>query len=135
MSQQAPSAAREPAAHELAAQFVVQVAGLLGQEIALARAELRAKARQFGTGTALFSVAAVLGLTAWLTVVAGAVAGISVALPVWAAALIVGGALGLLASGALALGGRRLSRAYPPLPLTTSSIRSDLAEIRERASR
>jgi Putative Actinobacterial Holin-X, holin superfamily III len=135
MSQQAPSVTREPAAHELASQFVVQVAGLLGQEVALARAELRAKARNMGTGSALFSVAALLGLSAWLALVAGAIAGIAVGLPVWAAALIVGGALGMLATAVLALAGRRLSRAFPPLPLTTDSIRRDLAEIRERAAR
>lgn len=135
MSQQAPSATHEPAAHELAAQFVVQVAGLLGQEVALARAELRANARNMGTGTALFSVAAVLGLSAWLALLAGSIAGIAVALPVWAAALIVAGGLGALASGILALAGRRLSRALPPLPVTTDSIRRDLAEIRESAAR
>jgi Putative Actinobacterial Holin-X, holin superfamily III len=135
MSQQAPSVTREPPAHELAAQFVVQVAGLLGQEVALARAELGANARNMGTGTALFSVAAVLGLSAWLALVAGTIAGIAVALPVWAAALIVAGGLGLLASGILALAGRRMSRAFPPLPLTTDSIRRDLAEMKERAAR
>ena len=130
--QQMPS---EPATHELAAQVLVQGAGLLGQEFALAKAELLAKARQAGTGAAMLATAGLLGLTSWLVLVAAAVAGVALALPVWAAALVIFVILAASSGGIALFAGRRLSRVTPPLPLTTESLRRDLAEIRERAAR
>lgn len=127
-----PQPPHEPTTRELAAQAAVQTAGLVGQEIALAKAELLAKARQAGAGAVLLAAAGLLGTTAWLTLVAAAIAGIAVALPVWASALIMGGALGSAAGGIALIAGRRLRRAGPPLPLTTESLRRDLALVRER---
>lgn len=135
MAAQPRGPAHEPTTRELAAQAVVQAAGLLGEEFALAKAELTAKVRQAGTGAVLLAAAGLLGGTAWLVVVAAAIAGIAVALPVWASALIIAGALGS-AGGALALiAGRRLRRASPPLPLTQESIRRDLSVVKERTGR
>lgn len=130
-----PQSSREPTTRELAAQVAVQGAGLLGQELALAKAELMARARQAGVGATLLAAAGVLGASAWLVLLAAAVAGVAVALPVWAAALIMGGALATLGGGIALIAGRRLHRAVPPLPLTTESVRQDLAEIKERAAR
>lgn len=135
MSAEARQPPHEPTTRELAAQVAVQGAGLLGEEIALAKAEMLAKARQAGAGAVLLAAAAVLGGTAWLVVVAAAIAGIAVALPVWASALIMGGALGTVGGGIALVAGRRLRRASPPLPLTTESVRRDLAVIRERTTR
>jgi hypothetical protein len=114
---------------------MVQMGGLLGQEVALAKAELRAHARHLGMGGSMLATASFLGGTAWLVMLAAAIAGIAVVLPVWAAALIVGGALALAGGGIAAIGGRRLARAMPPLPVTTESVRRDLKELRERARR
>jgi hypothetical protein len=135
VSEEQASAPGGPSSGTLAAQAMVQFGGLVGQEIALARAELRAQGRHFGMGAALLGTAGFLGFTAWLVLVGAAIAGIAVALPGWAAALIVGGSLALAAGGAAALGGRRFSRVSPPLPQTVESIRRDLREIREKASR
>jgi predicted tellurium resistance membrane protein TerC len=127
------SSPREPSASRLAAQGMVQMAGLVGQEFALAKAELRAQSRQLGIGGSLVAGAGFLGVSAWLVMLAAAVAGIAVVLPVWAAALIVGGALGLGGGAIAVFGGRRLARAMPPLPITTESVRRDLREIKEMA--
>ena len=131
----AASSPHQPSSSELAAEAVVQMGGLLGQEIALARAELRAHARHLGVGGTMLAASGLVGVTAWLILLAAAVAGIAVALPVWAAALIVGGGLAILGGGIAAAGGIRLSRAMPPLPMTTESVRRDLTELRERARR
>ncbi len=126
---------REPTTRELAAQAAVQGAGLLGQELALAKAELLARARQAGMGVTMLAVAGGLGISAWLVLLVAAIAGVAVALPVWASALILGGALGLGAGGLALIASRRLARTSPPLPLTTESVRQDLAEIKARTSR
>jgi len=78
---------------DLAVQLGGQVSSLVRDEIALAKAELVTDARQAAMGGGLLSGSAVVGHTAWLTAAAAAVAGLSLVLPVWAAALIVAGVL------------------------------------------
>lgn len=134
MSEQAGSAPRDLSAGELTVQLGNQVSQLLRDELALARAELFARARQAVLGGGMLGTGALLGLTGWLALVAAAIAGIAVALPVWAAALIVGGFLMLVAGGVAARGGRRLSR-MEPLTMTAESIRQDVQEVKERAAR
>jgi hypothetical protein len=53
-------------------------------------------------------------------------------LPVWAAALIVGGALGVAAGVLGLLGTRRLARGTPPLEMTIGSIRDGLNDLAAR---
>lgn len=134
MSDQAATS-REPTTRELSAQLVVQLAELAGQEVALAKAELYATARKAGAGLVLGMVAGLLGFTAWLTFVAAAIAGIAVALPAWAATLIIGGGLAALGGVLGLMAARRLSAVSSPMPLTTDSVVRDLREIREKARR
>jgi hypothetical protein len=83
-------------------------------------------------GSKLLAIAAIVGLGAWLAMVAAAIAGVAEALPVWASALIVGGSLAAVA-GALALRGRsRLARSMPPLEVTADSVRRELGELTGR---
>ncbi|HWG14700.1 MAG TPA: phage holin family protein, partial [Streptosporangiaceae bacterium] len=117
---------------ELTAQLGRQLAQLLRDEVALARAELFARARQLAAGGEMIAVAGILALTGWLALVAAAVAGIAVALPLWAATLIVGGFL-LLIAGVLAVQGRRRLRSFTPPTLTLQGLRRDVAEVRATA--
>jgi biopolymer transport protein ExbB/TolQ len=64
--------------------------------------------------------------------VAAAIAGIAEGLPVWAAALIIGGALGMVAGILALLGIRRLGRGMPPLKLTVDSVRDELNDLATR---
>lgn len=117
---------------ELTSRLGEQVTTLARAEIALAKAELFARGRQAVMGGGLFGAAGVAGLGGYLALIAAAIAGIAVALPVWAAALIVGAALTGLA-GILALSGRRrVARGLPPLPVTTDTVRRDVAELTSR---
>jgi hypothetical protein len=116
-------------ARELTVQLGEQLGRLIKDEVTLARAELFASARQSMLGGQLLTAAAVVGLGAWLAVVAAAIAGISAGLPVWASALIVGGALGLIAGILALLGIRRLSRGMPPLKLTLDSVKDELTDL------
>ena len=129
MSDQPGSPPRRPAAGQLAAELAVQVAALLGQETALARAELRMTARQAVSGGILLATAVALGGSAWLAFLAAVILGIGVALPWWAAALITGGGLAALGAALAALAVRRLSRVPRGLPVATGSLREDLREL------
>jgi hypothetical protein len=125
----------EVSARELTVRLGEQAGVLLRREIALAKAELFAKARQAAMGGGLLTTAALLGLTGWLALVAAAIAGIATALPVWAAALIVGAAL-LALAGVLARPGlRHLSAGAQPPRLTAQSLRRDVEVLRKRTRR
>ncbi len=123
-------AGRELTSRELAHQLGDQAARLVHAEVALARAELLAAARQAIVGGMMLTAAAVAGAYGALALIAAVIAAIATALPVWAAALITGGAL-LACAGVLAwVGARRLSHATPPWQTTRDSWRSSLAELK-----
>lgn len=126
---------REQSTRELTVHLGEQLARLVRQELALARAELFASGRQAVLGGGLLATAALVGLGAWLAAVAAAIAGIAEGLPVWASALIVAGVLGTLAGGLALLGRSRLARGTPPLSMTAASVRHELAELTGRTGR
>lgn len=117
---------------ELTSRLGEQLSALARTELALAKAELFARGRQAAMGGGLFAAAGVAGLGAYLAMVTAAIAGIAVALPVWASALIVGAALGALATGLALIGRRRMARGMPPLQVTAGTVRRDLAELAGR---
>ncbi len=120
---------RDRSVRELTVLLGEQLSRLLREEVALARAELFAGTRQAVRGGGLMGAAAVVGLGAWLAMVAAGIAGIAEGLPVWASALIIGGALAMVAGALAALGRRRLARGVPPLTMTADSVRRDIAEL------
>lgn len=122
---------REISVAQAGALVVTQLGALIGSELALARAELVAQARQFSMGGIALATAAVAGLAGGLLFVAASVLAIALVLPAWAAALIVGGAFVLIAGLAAAWGAHRLSGAGKPMPMTTQSVREDLLVLRE----
>lgn len=113
---------------DLTGQLSEQMSRLVRQEIALAKAELFADARQAVIGGGLLSGSAVVGHTAWLAMAVAAGAALALVLPVWAAALIVGGVLAAIA-GVLALLGRARLRRAAPLRMTKRSVRQELDEL------
>lgn len=77
---------------------------LVRDEIALAKAELKESAKRVASSSGLFIGAVVLLAYAFMLLLFAAVYGIAEGLPLWAAFLIVGGALVLIAAGLVALG-------------------------------
>lgn len=128
----AGTAEQDLSARELTSRLGEQLTTLARAEIALAKAELFARGRQAVMGGGLFGAAGIVGAGAYLALIAAAIAGIAVALPVWAAALIVGVLLGALAGGLALAGKRRVARGMPPLPVTADTIRRDVAELASR---
>jgi hypothetical protein len=120
----------------LVGQATEQVSLLVRQEVALAKAELAEKGRRAGRGGGLLGAAGAVGYVGLMALSGTGVAALSLALPVWAAALIVTGVLFAVAA-VLALTGRaQLKRAAPPTPAQAiDSVRADVEEIKGRAHR
>jgi hypothetical protein len=121
---------------DLVRQLTEQVSVLVRDEIRLAQLELTRKGKQAGIGAGLMGGGGLVALYAAGCLIAGAIAALSLVLAVWAAALIVGGLL-LIVAGILALAGRSsLRKATPPMPEEAAeSIKADVQVIRERAGR
>jgi uncharacterized membrane protein YqjE len=121
---------------ELVGQATEQLSRLVRQEVALAKVELAEKGKRVGRGGGMLGAAGAIAYVGLFALAGTATAALSLALPVWAAALIVTAVLFAIA-GILAMTGRaQLRRAAPPTPeQTLGSVRADVDEIRERAHR
>ena len=119
---------------DLASQLSNQTTELVRHEVELAKAELRVKGKRAGVGAGMFGGAGALGVYALGALAAAIVAGIAVALPVWASALIVAALYGAVA-GILALRGKKkVQQATPPLPEeTVQSVKEDVRYTKQRA--
>ncbi len=78
-------------------------------EIRLASTELTENARKAGGAAAVLGGAAVAGLFAGASLVTACIAALAIVLPLWLAALIMGGLLGLIAGAAYAAGRAKLA--------------------------
>jgi peptidoglycan/LPS O-acetylase OafA/YrhL len=141
--QQPPAGTGRSAAHgtdepvgELVRRASQQLTELVRGEMKLAQAEMEEKGRRYGKGGGLFGGAGVVGFLMLQALVAAAIAGLAVPLPVWAAALIVAAVLGVIAA-VMALSGRKqIEEGAPPTPEeTVRSVKADVAEIKESAKR
>jgi hypothetical protein len=109
---------------ELVARIAQDAQDLVKAEIQLAKSELRNTVQGVGAVAKRMAAAAVLGLGAYFTLLGAAVAGLSLVLETWAAALIVGGVLLVSALLLAMLGARAAPRS--PLERTRRSIQEDL---------
>ncbi len=111
-----------------------EIATLVRQEFELAKVEIAEKAKpaavsvgMFG-GTALFALGAFGALTAFL------IALIALALPVWAAALIVTVVYGIVAGVLAMTGKKKLQEAAPLVPeQTAQTVKEDIEWAKTRA--
>ena len=131
-----PAVAPEASAGELVKQLSEQVSRLIRDELKLAEYEMTSKARRIGRGAGLFGGSGLVALYGIGCLLAAAIIGLASVLPAWAAALIVGGALLLIAGLAALVGKSQVSKAVPPVPeQTVQSVQADVEEIKERAHR
>ncbi|MGA4848135.1 phage holin family protein [Streptomyces sp. G5(2025)] len=121
---------------QLVERATAQLSELVRQEMRLATREMAAKSKRAGRGGGLLGAAGAVAYVGLMALAATAIAALSLALPVWAAALIVTGVLFAVA-GVLAVMGRgQLARAVPPVPEEAiESVRADVEEIKGRAHR
>ena len=119
--------ARERSIPELLHDLSEEMTTLVRQELALARAELSEKVKPAKAGAGFFGVTALFGLGAFFAATAFFIALLGLALPLWAAALIVAFVYGLVAGASALAGRKKLSELDSELiPQTQESIREDL---------
>ncbi|MER7124057.1 phage holin family protein [Streptomyces goshikiensis] len=135
------TAEREPRASDDSVAVLVsrasqQISELVREEMQLARAEMSQKSKGYGRGGGLFGAAGFLGILALQALAATCVAALALVLPVWASALTIAAVLGFVAAGAALAGKKQITQGGPPAPeQTIDSVKSDLAEIKEKAHR
>jgi nitrate/nitrite transporter NarK len=113
-----------------------QLSQLVRDEMRLAQAEMTEKGKRFGKGGGLFGGAGLMGVLTLQALVATVIAALSLVMDVWVAALIVTGVLAVVTALMAALGKQQVSKASPPTPeRTVDSVKTDVAEIKERAQR
>ncbi len=112
---------------DLVRQAAEQISTLIRDELTLAKAEMREKAGRAGRGAGLFGGAGIVSLYGVLGVLTALVLLLAKAMPAWAAALLVGIVL-LIVAGVLALAGRsQVQRATPPVPeKALRGVRADI---------
>jgi peptidoglycan/LPS O-acetylase OafA/YrhL len=128
MSAEEAGAARAdaPSIADLLRELGRQARILIGEELALARAEINEKIAAATGWSSLIALGAGLVFAGLLVLLAAAVLGLSLALPPWLAALIVGGAT-ILFGVLCALIGRQRLASLDLLPeRTLQTLREDL---------
>ncbi|MBN9748383.1 hypothetical protein DMP23_46100 [Amycolatopsis sp. A1MSW2902] len=108
--------AHEKSTADLVADLTGEIKHLVQDEFRLAMAELQTKGKRLGLGAGLFGFAGVLALLGGATLIAAAVLALALVVPGWLSALIVGGALLLIAVVAALVGGKEARSAGPVVP-------------------
>ncbi|MEU6039907.1 phage holin family protein [Actinomadura sp. NPDC047616] len=116
---------------ELIRHLSEQSARLVREELRLAQLELRHKGGRAAKAARMFGGAGAFALYGGGALVAAAVLALALVLPAWAAALIIGGVLFVVA-GLMALQGRWHLRLATPPVRTADSVRADVHEIQQR---
>ena len=108
-----------------------QIPELVRSEIRLAQAEITEKGKRAGIGVGLFSTAGLFALYGLAFLLFTVVVLIDLAVPLWAAGLIVTVVLLALAGVAALIGKRQVSQATPPAPeKAIAGVKQDVATIK-----
>lgn len=118
---------REESFGELLSGIASDTSLLVKQEIALAKVELSAKAKDAGKGIGMLVAAGVAGLLALMTLTALLIIVLDAFLPLWLAALIVLVLWSVVAAVLALTGKKNLQKAGPPVPQQTAeTIKEDV---------
>jgi len=109
-----------------------QTQRLVRAEADLAKEELADKAKHAGIGSGMFTAAAVLAAYAFAVLIATVILLIAIALPAWAAALIVFVAMVVVIGLLVLIGRAQLKKSQPAKPeRTIENLRSDATAVKE----
>ena len=123
--------AADPSIGELMSQLSSQVSRLIRDELRLAEKEFQESAKHAGIGAGLFSVAGLMAFFGAAAVIAAAVAGLALVLPIWAAALVVGAILFVGAGIAALVGRSQAQEVTPTAPRTVATVKADIQELKD----
>lgn len=111
------------------------IAELVKAELEAFKEDMKRRAIRAGVGAGLFGAAALLALLALVVLVIAAIAGIATVLPLWASALIVFGALVILAGVLVVAGIAAFKSAKPDADRALDSIGDDFRTLRHDGRR
>ncbi len=138
MTEHTPSPREEsndPSLGELVSRMSEQTSRLIRDELRLAQAEMTAKAKKAGLGAGLFGGAGLMALFGLGALVAAAILALAGPLKDWLAALIIGGALLVVAGLSAIVGKGQVTQATPPLPEeAVAGIKRDVQTLNPRNS-
>jgi len=118
---------RDRSMGDLLKQLSQETTTLVKQELDLAKAEMAEKGKHAGKGIGLFSGAGLFGLGAFLALTAAIIAGLSEAMDVWLAALIVTVVYGVVAAVLAKSGQSQIKEATPAAPeQTVETLKEDV---------
>jgi uncharacterized membrane protein YqjE len=124
----------DKSAAELVSDLSRELTTLVHQELELAKAELAEKGKRAGLGAGMFGGAGLLAVLGLGCFTACAVAALQLAMPVWAAALIVGVVYEVVAGGMALAAKREVQQAVPPVPeQAMESTKEDVAWLKKQA--
>jgi tetrahydromethanopterin S-methyltransferase subunit C len=124
---------REAPISALVRSLIADISLLVRREAQLARIEIKETTSKVGVAAGLIAGAATLALFAFGTLIAAAVLGLATVMPAWAAAVIVGLALLVVAVVVGVVGRRRMRAAIPLTPVRTiAGVQEDIAWIRRQ---
>jgi len=127
---------REESAGDLLHSLLADIRLMLQRETELAKLEVKDKGSRLGVAGGILAGAAVVALLALATLIAAAVLGLATQLPAWAAALVVGTVLVLVAVILYLVGRARLRLVGSLAPTATiETVREDVAWIRRETER
>jgi len=132
MSTSAPST--EPRSiGQLVSDLSEQTSELVRAEIALAKAEVTAKAQMFGMGAGLLAAAGILALYVLAAAITTAILGLSTVWAPWLAALVVTAFLLVVVVVLGLIGYRAVKKASPPAPTRAKErLQEDVTALKER---
>jgi uncharacterized membrane protein YqjE len=111
---------------EVVQDLVRNVQEILRSEVRLAKAEITEEAKKAAQSAALSAGGAILSIFALGLLLWAAVYALSLALPLWAAALIIGVLVGIVAGIMLAVGRARMKQVHPKPETTIRSVKENV---------
>lgn len=126
-----PTTAPKRSLLKLIADVPTLLVDLVRGEFESLKQEILDKLKHAGIGIGLLAAAATFAFFALLVLIAAAVLGLATVVPAWASALIIGGAVLLIAVVLALVGVGSLKRGVPPAPTRTIlSIKKDIRTIK-----
>jgi hypothetical protein len=121
---------------QLVGQLTEQISRLVRDEARLAQAEVTQKAKRLGVGAGLFGGAGLFAFLGTAALVATAILLLDLALPAWAAALVVTVVLFLVAGVLALIGTKDVQKASPLVPTQAiASSKADIETVKESVRR
>lgn len=133
MAQQ-KTAEEERSLGDLFSELAAETGTLVRQEVALAQVELTQKATSVGKDIGFLVVGGAVGYAALLAFIAAAIIGLAHVVPVWAAALIVGAIVGIVAFLMISSALKSLKNTELAPRETVKSLKEDAEWLKDQVS-